>query len=148
MSEVTYELTKPFEYAYKGDTPEAGFITLAAPTFKQMKHLTPIKQAFMSAINEISKSDVSEAGKADDADDEITASGAMQVLYMWSGNLVGIQTEAQEMFKHIALIDGETKLTTPLMEKMAPEDFDGLLGTYIANFIAPSLMDGAKKSTG
>lgn len=147
MSEVTYELKKPFEYAYKGETQEASFITLAAPTFKQMRHLTPIKQAFMASINEISKSDIADDGKSD-SDGEITAAGAMQVLYMWSGNLVAVQTEAQEMFRHIAQIDGETKLTTPLMEKMDPDDFDGLLGEYIANFIAPSLMDGQNKSTG
>lgn len=145
MSEHIYELKHPFEYAHKGDTQEASFITLFAPTFKQVGRMAPIKQAFTSAIEEVTKTvDTSqETGDAGDDNDKVTAAQVMQLMYRWSGDMTGVFLHAQELFKSgAALVDGETKLTTPLMEKMQMVDFEGLVGEYIANFIAPSLMDG------
>lgn len=144
MSEHVYELKNSFSYAYKGETQEAGFITLYAPTFKQMSRVAPIKQAFTSAIEEVTKSlDSVDGGNDSGEPDQITGAQIMQLMYRWSGKMAGVFLDAQELFKSgAALIDGETKLTIPLMEKMSMVDFEGLVGEYIANFIAPSLMDG------
>lgn len=143
MSEHIYELKHPFEYAHKGDTQEANFITIYAPTFKQVGRMAPIKQAFTAAIEEVTKT-VDTSQETDGADSEkVTGSQVMQLMYRWSGDMTGVFLHAQELFKSgAALVDGETKLTTPLMEKMQMVDFEGLVGEYIANFIAPSLMDG------
>lgn len=144
MSEHIYELKNPFEYAHKGDTQEASFITLFAPTFKQVSRMAPIKQAFTSAIEEVTKTVDTSQESADSADGEaVTGAQVMQLMYRWSGDMTAVFLHAQELFKSgAALVDGETKLTTPLMEKMQMVDFEGLVGEYIANFIAPSLMDG------
>ena len=57
--------------------------------------------------------------------------------------MTGVFINASLLFKSgAALVDGEGTLTTPLMEKMTVEDFEGLVGAYIAAFTAPSLMDG------
>ena len=55
MSEHTYELKTPFEYALKGENQTASFITMTAPGYKQVDKFTPIKQAFMAAISEVTK---------------------------------------------------------------------------------------------
>jgi hypothetical protein len=143
MSEVRYELKDPFKYAYKGDKPEAIFITISAPTFKQMERMTPIKQAFTAAISEIKDSVAVEAEAQEASQDSVTGQQVMQLMYNWSGDMAKVFVHAQELFKSgVALIDGETRLTTPLMQEMTMTDFEGLVGDYIANFIAPSLMDG------
>lgn len=147
MSEITYELKKPFDYAYKGENQSASFITLNEPTFKQLTHVTPIKQAFSAAMAQLSSKDIEKAADdtADDTDEsgDPTAAMMLAVLYQWDGNLSGVFIHAQELFKSgAALVEGETKLTTPLMEKMSTTDFEQLVGEYIAAFLAPSLMNG------
>jgi hypothetical protein len=49
-------------------------------------------------------------------------------------NVVWAQARAL-LKENVALVDGEQKLTTPLMEKMSPYDFESMVGEYIANFI-------------
>lgn len=142
MSEVIYELKESFKYAKGGEQEDASFISLTAPTFKQIDKVAPIKQAFMSAITGL-QDNVSPETEAPKDDSEITGSQCIQLMYSWAGDLTKVFLHAEQLFKSgVALVDGETKLTTPLMEKMQVSDFEGLVGAYIANFIAPSLMDG------
>ncbi len=143
MSEVQYELKNPFDYAYKGDFQAASFITITAPTFKQMDKVTPIKQAFTAAISEVTADVVTTGDDDSKADAEaVTGAQAMQLMHRWSGDMVKINLYAQQLFKLAALVDGETDMTAPMIDKMSLNDFEGLLGAYIANFIMPSLMDG------
>lgn len=141
MSEYQYELKHLLEYSTKdGEMAKAQFITLSAPSFKQLSHVAPIKQAFMAALTEIASGD---ADKDAEAEDTVTAAQVMSVLYCWSGDMTKILLHAAELFKSgAALVEGEAKLTQPLLDKIHYDDFDGLVGAYIANFIAPSLMDG------
>lgn len=143
MSEYIYELRTPFGYSHKGEMTDASFISLQPPTFRQLEHLTPIKQAFTSAISEVTK-DIDTGQQNDDGESgDIKGADVLQLMYRWSGDMTKVFLHAEQLFKSgAALVDGESKLTTPLMEKMNPSDFEGLVGDYIANFIAPSLMDG------
>jgi hypothetical protein len=144
MSEHTYELKNPFEYALKGDTQTASFITMTAPGYKQVVNFTPIKQAFMSAISEVTEDlDGKQPEEAREAEGSVTGPQVMQLMYRWSGDMNKIFIHAAELFKSgVALIDGETVMKTATLDKMTMTDVEGLLGDYIANFIAPSLMDG------
>jgi hypothetical protein len=145
MSEHQYELKHPFEYAGKtGEMISVGFITITAPTFKQLDKVAPIKQAFTAAIKEVTDDLTPDtAEKADTAGgDKIDGAQAMALLYRWSGDITKVLLYAAQLFKDAALVDGEEKLTTPLLNKMHLSDFEGLLGMYLANFIVPSLMDG------
>lgn len=146
MSEVIYELKQPFKYAVKEDMQEASFVTLIAPTYKQMSDMIPIKQAFTAAITEISDgSTKNEAATRDEGEDhsEITGGDVMPIMLSWSGDMVKVMLHSAELFKAgAALVDGESRLTAPLLDKMALEDVEGLVGAYIANFIAQSLMNG------
>lgn len=148
--EVTVELREPFKYAAKdgGDAVDASFVTLCAPNYRQLQHSTPIKQAFSAAIKEIAVTDEDrERAKAEQGkgDDGITGAQALHLLYSWSGDAQKILLHAAELFKSgVALVDGEVRVTAPILDKMSGEDFENIVGEYLANFIVPSLMNGTK----
>lgn len=144
MDEVIYELKVPFEYPVKGEMTEASFITLFAPHYKSINDFAPIKQAFTTAISELSQSAVQAAESLpEDKPEEIGPKSVMHVLYSWSGDTSKVFFHAERLFKNgAAKVDGENSFTTPMLEKMDIEDVEGLVGTYVANFIAKSLMDG------
>ena len=145
MNEVNYELQNPFKYAFKGDQVDASFITLYAPTYKSMENFLPIKQAFTSAVTELSASDLAKAEKDSDESQDIDAKAVIQVLYAWSGDMHKVFLHAEKLFRGgAAKVEGETSFTAPMLDKMDLVDVEGLIGTYIANFIAKSLMDGTE----
>ncbi len=142
MDELNIELKKPFDYALKGDTHQASFITLRAPTFKQIQHVAPMKQVVMSAVLHMEERDLKAEENPND-DKGISSDAIMQLLYASDQNVAGVFVHAQELFRSgAALVDGEASLTVPLMEKMDPNDFERLTGEYIARFLAPSLTAG------
>lgn len=148
MTEITYTLKESFEYALNGNNEKATFITLTAPNFKQIDKVTPIKQAFTRVAVKSAKEAVRESTPRPSKEGEveeskITGSEIIAMMYASDVEMKSILLYAEQLFKSgVALVDGETNLTTPLMEKMTLDDFEGLLGDYMSNFIAPSLMDG------
>ena len=151
MSEHIYELKHPFKYASKGEQVDANFITVFSPNFKQIDKVAPIKQAFTIAIDELNSDDVKieeDKKEGEKESDGITPTMVLQLLYRANADVTKVFLHARELFKSgAALIDGESSLTIPLMDKMSLDDFEGVLGVYIANFIVPSLMDGTENST-
>lgn len=151
MTDVIYTLKHPFQYTSGGDVVDASFITITAPNYKQLQHAVPIKQAFAAAISEISVSDADreKAEQSKDESEQIQPEQAMQLIYASSRDATKTLLYAAELFKAgAALIDGETKITAPLLDKMSGEDFEGLVGAYLVNFIVPSLTGGTKESKG
>lgn len=152
MTDVIYTLKHPFQYTSGGDVVDASFITITAPNYKQLQHAVPIKQAFAVAISEISVSDADRekaAAESKEDGEQIKPEQAMQLIYASSRDANKTLLYAAELFKSgAALIDGETKITAPLLEKMSGEDFEGLVGAYLVNFIVPSLTGGTKEGTG
>lgn len=143
---VTVDLSKPLSYAHKGDKIEATFIELIAPNFKQLENFLPVKQAFISAVTSIDASNVDtkkDEEKKDAGEEKITGAQALAVMMQSSCDMTKIYLYCAELFKSgAALLDGEQKLTAPLIDAMELADFDKLVGAYVANFIATSLMDG------
>lgn len=142
---MQYELKHPFEYAYKGDVQTASFIELSAPSYKTMSHFVPIKQAFTSAVQELtttmSGTETSDAPK--DEDSSVDGAQVLAIMYQWKGEMSAVYLHAEQLFKSgVALVDGETKLTSELLNKMDFSDVESMLGDYIANFIAASLLAG------
>lgn len=136
-NEVTFDLTSKFEYAFKGEQREAGFIALSPPTMKQHHQAAALKQSIIRIVSEAVKgADDQEEEKEEEEEKEITSK--MVVATIYGSSCVEANTvwgQARELLKGgVALIDGEQKLTTPLMDKMSPEDFENMVGEYIANF--------------
>lgn len=149
MSEAIYELRDPFKYARAdGDIAEATFISLAAPNYRQIPKSTPLKQAFAAAVNEMTAaagdraSDVA-PGPSDEST-SIEPGQALQVLYTWSGDATKALLHAADLFKSgAAMVEGDVKVTEAILDKLTARDFEGLVGTYLVNFIVPSLTGGA-----
>ena len=134
-------LKHSFQYSHNGDLVEAKVISMSGPGYEQLANHTIVEQAFLQAVSEVSKGvEAKEADKSGDSD--ISASDAIKLMLGWSGDVNKVYVACQEIFRAIALIDGEEPLTVPLLKKMHLEDYKLLVGGYIANFIMPSLMDG------
>lgn len=148
--EIRFEPKKPFQYAAAGDMHTVQFITLMPPNYPQMAYYVPLKQALSVAIRDLSREQAEaiekqQAAPQDDKPDDSAIDGPtiLSVLYQGSGDVYKALLHAQELFRSgAALVDGETKLTKPLIESMDPADFEAMVAEYLAAFAAPSLMGG------
>lgn len=143
LKEKIVNLNSPIEYHAGGDSVEAGFVTLLAPTSKNLAECGRIKQGFMRAAVDISeRSSNKEVDKKDDGDDDgsmPTATEVMQMIYLSSVDVSTLLLEFREMLKNVGLLEGEYKMTSPLISSLSPFDVENLLGEYISNFIAASM---------
>ena len=136
-NEVHFELTEKFEYAFKGEQREAGFILLFPPTMRQHSQAAALKQSISKIVAKAVEG-VDRDEEDDEEDDKpITAKIVINTIYSSACVDVNVVWEqAKALFKEgVALIDGEQKMTAPLVEKMSPKDFENLVGEYVANFI-------------
>lgn len=135
---VRYDLIKPFPYSNKGETLDAAFIELTAPTAKNLYQCADLKQSFFRAIAEHGKNEDAENSKEDLG--SITPEELIAALYASSTvDMKVMLGTAIELFKSgVAMADGEIKLTKPLLDEMSTDDLEGMLGTYMLNFILAS----------
>ena len=138
------ELSNPISYANKGEMQESTFVELIAPNFKQLDNFIPVKQAFISAVTDLSEVTGSAQSESNnDEDEKITGPQIIAVMMRSSCDMTKVYLHCKELFRSgAALLDGEQKMTVPIIEAMPLRDFEKLVGEYIANFIAASLIDG------
>lgn len=134
-TEVLFELTAPFEYASKGEQREAQFITLLPPTMRQHSQAAALRQSIMRMVAKAQR-EAPAASEDDDEDEGPTAEMVRSIIYTSEAVEANVVWEqAKALFKEgVALIDGEQKITAPLIEKMSPTDFENMAGEYIVNF--------------
>lgn len=152
MSEYRYILVDDLEYAASGEMQKAQFIDMQAPNAKFLEHLSPIRQEVMKALNwstqrdEFKKTSNAETDEKVDTNsvdvDEVDAKVMMTTLDLAEGVdvfkvLLGVSTIVTS--KKMAKVDGETNFTKPLYDNMSIKDIYGLTGTFLVNFILPSL---------
>lgn len=146
--EVEYELKSgELEYGRGGDLTSSGFITLTAPTSKNLVECAQLKQAFFRALN--SQRGESEAEKKeDDPDVEINGELVMNMIAMSSDTELAevLLTAKKLLTSGVAKVGGEEKLTVPLIDQLSLEDLEGLVGTYLVNFILASVLETLKKA--
>ena len=136
VTEVTYELKKPFEYAFKGEQREAQFVSLFPPTMKQHSQAAALKQSIVRIVTDAVRNAGDESSEGVNTEDSITSEMVVNTIY-GSGcvDVSVIWEQVKALLKeNVALIDGEQKLTAPLIDKMSPSDFENMAGEYIANF--------------
>jgi len=154
--DILFELTSPFDYTVKGkgEKRTASFITLTAPTMKQHRSASRLKQSVMTLVRKDSlenektsslktidpKEDSKEESEEEsDEDSDITADLILTLLFC--SNSIDINVvfdQAKALFiEGVALIDGEKnqKFNVHLIDQMSIDDFQNLVGEYIANFI-------------
>ena len=144
-SEFQFELTQPIKYHANGDDVEATFVTLAAPSYKQMDKCVPLKQAFYRAA--ASMGDDSEDAVTTEVDvspdkPSITPEELISLFYQSDEDMVKIVLYGVELFKvpSIAQVDGSVNMTQPLIEKLSQDDIENMLGQYMINFILASAL--------
>lgn len=145
-TEIDFPLTQAFTYAHQGSNVEATFVRLTAPTSRHSKECAALKQAFFRAQNsfQAQASDVEPSGEKIDGSDVILMMAASTAV-----ELPDVFDVARRLFSGgVALVDGETKLTGGLMDRMSQDDFESMLGEYLVNFtLASSLEKMNEKSS-
>lgn len=134
-TEIDYSLKVPFSYANKGETTDASFIKLIAPSSKQSRECAALKQAFFRAVDQNQEADES-------ATAESLEGGEVMIFLAMSKDvdLPDIIDIGKDLLLSpgIASVDGEAKLTKNLIEKMHHDDLECAIGEYIVNFILAS----------
>ena len=140
-----FELTHTLKYAHKGEEVEAQFITLSPPTSRHVEWTAELKQAVFRALPE-PKEGVEPEG---DPDHVMTGTELLFLFYNAKDvSLKQILLLAKELFTakpSIVSIDGEERLTKPLIDAMHPNDFENMMGEYTARFIIASVFAMLKK---
>ena len=154
MSEITefdYHLTQRFSYHFKGQQTEASFITLKAPTSRNLAESGALSQAFgraQAAHQDRPSVQAAIAAGAGSAEEDVKIAGSDVILGLISSTAVDypeVLAIAKKLFSGgVALVEGETKLSVPLIDLMSVDDFEAMLGDYLVNFTLASLLTSTK----
>ena len=147
VTEITYDLKSPFEYAFKGDMRNASFITLTAPTVENIGYIAKLKQGFMKAIsNQTQEATPDSSDKQSGGFDDLTGDMIMAMLSMSDIDYAAYMQTARATFldSGIALIDGEEPLKKGVISKMSVSDLEGMTGEYLKVFILTSALEMMK----
>ena len=144
MAAITYTLQAPVQYAHKGELVTGTFVELAPPTSRNMNECAQLKQAFFRALPKTGAVDVdAEEGK----DAELTGDAIMTLITMSPDvELASVLVTGRELLTSgVALVEGEEKLTKPILDSMSADDLEGMIGEYMVNFILASALRRMKK---
>lgn len=145
MKEVIVNLKEKIEYHYKGEEVQGSFVKLLPPTAKHLTITAPIKQMFQLAAVELSKEEKTKDEKEEKESSSLNPEDVFQLMCL-AGDKINIEKlvlYARDLMTcGLVLVEGEEKLTKPLYEKLSPDDFEMILGSFIVNFIAASLLTG------
>lgn len=140
--EVRYVLLVPFEYALRGQLTRAQFVLLRAPSSKQYRECAALKQAFFRAVpREVQK----ETGPGEQSA-EITASDVVSIIAASRDvSYEEVLDAARRLLTSgVAQVDGETKLTVPMLDNVGLEDLELMMGQYLVSFTLASTLAAAK----
>lgn len=140
-----FELKHALKYLVKGEEVEAQFITLSSHSSRHVEWTAELKQAVFRALPEPKE------GAEPEGDPDHVMTGTELLFLFYNAKNVSLKQVlllAKELFTakpSIALVDGEERLTKPLIDAMHPDDFESMMGEYIARFIIASAFAMLKK---
>lgn len=140
--QVIHELIKPFNYTPKnsGEETEAQFIELREPSVSHLTACSTLKQAFMRVIA-AEAGDAEEADSSNEKEDTVPMENRIiNALYASNEDVPKLFLTAKELFKEVAFVDGEKKVTVPMLNSMSIDDIEIMTGKYMANFILASVL--------
>ena len=137
--EFRFTLSKPFTYAMKGDELEATYITLTAPTSKNLKECSFLKQSFFRAMSDLPDA----KGDQDASKDTIEGDDVMVMISMSkSVALEEVLVVSRKLFSSgVAFVEGEVPLTGSLLNGMTMEDLEKMTGEYMVFFTLRSSLE-------
>lgn len=144
VTEIQFHLKTPISYSNSGEIVDGSFITLKAPSSRNSKECAKLKQAFFRSIDQNAEVDESSKQAAAEGTSENSADGVVIMLAMSKDvELDEVMDTARKLFtsgNNIAMVEGEAKLTSPLIDKMTLEDFEQMTGEYMLRFILASAL--------
>lgn len=143
-TEITHTLIKPIQYSHKGDMEEGRFVTLKAPTSKNLKECAYLKQSFFRALPQVDANTPTQIQASDKKeDDDLDSDGIMTLLAMSKDvDLDKVLLTAAKLFLSptAALLEGQTQLLQSHIDQLSMDDLEGMTGKYLANFILASAL--------
>lgn len=144
-TEFTYEFKIPFKYAYKGELIEAKKITIKSPNNIVKNFVTKIdEQRLIASKNWQDKMNIIVEDKKEDTKTELQESDIVEFIGSGGGNFNICFEALRDILKSgnenspVALLDDETKVTSPLFDNFSYIDTKNILGGYIKNFLLSS----------
>ncbi len=155
VEEIRFPLSKPFKYHTKsGGEARATWIELSAPTTRNSREIAALEQSFLRAANSQADGDDGDKG---DPGSGVTVEGdskgpdpigIVAVIAMSQEDFPAVLEVAKKLFASgVAQVEGETKLTSNLIEKMANKDLERMLGVYLLNFTLASSLARPQTTT-
>ena len=143
ITEFDAHLVAPLTYAFEGSNHQASFIRFFAPSSKVSRECAALKQAFMRAVPTPTAAQV-EAARMKEGKQELPTGPEIVAVMMASTDVdyPDVLDVARKLFLSpgIAKVDGEVKLTRNLLDQVDGNDFEEMLGVYMANFTMPSVL--------
>lgn len=151
-TEFVYEFKIPFEYACRGEMVTAKKITIKSPNNMVKMFTSEIdKQRLMAAriwqqnIN-TNENDIqaNNTQNVDNGEQEIDNDSIIEFIGSGGGDLNACFEALRNILKSgneqypVAVLDDETKVTSPLFDKFSYIDTRNILGGYIKNFLRSS----------
>ena len=144
--ENIYTFKHPLKYSTKeGEIAEAQWLEIKEPTSRFMDNIAPIRAHLMRAIawhEQKRKNDNTiprEKGEEDEKEENTLSAEEMMVTLDLPPDVDTALVIRNVMFMmpDLGLIDGEKKITRPLIGDIHPEDTFGITGRFLINFILP-----------
>ena len=135
---------EPLKYAHDGSELDATFITLLAPSYKDIEKTSFLKQCFFRAMNELEGS--SEGDQPSGADEMPDGEQIMSMLLISSVEVIKVIVAGEGLLTSgLAMVEGEEKLTVPLFRALNEYVSEAMIGEYLANFILVSVLSKMKE---
>lgn len=149
MKTITFELSSPVSYSSpsSGGEIEGRHVDLIEPTGRVSHFCCDIESMIQSGIMSMSsmlddstiaaaKEEASQAKQSEEKEQEApTADSVLSLMSSGGVDMKRVVVTFRELFKEVATIGGEKKMTLPLMDRMSHKDFRNMMGEYAANFI-------------
>jgi len=148
MKTITFELSAPIDYSSpsSGGEIEGRHIDLKEPTGRVSHLCCEVESMIQSGIMSMSsmldestltaaKEEASEKKAGNDEDEKPTAESVLALMSSSGVDMKRVVITFRELFKEVAMMGGEKKMTMPLMDRMSHGDFKNMMGEYTANFI-------------
>lgn len=142
LSEFKYTLQSPVKVARAGEEELIFNLTLKSPTAKHRSHLIRLKQGFLKAAVSAQRNNVignAENKTVEPEDQEITGDAIMALLYISDIDLAALEEEFRTLLlAGICEVLEGVNLNPYTAEQLSLQDFEGIMGAYMANFIISS----------
>jgi hypothetical protein len=147
VTEFTFKLTDPIKYAQAGDEVFSYELKLLAPTSRHRASLIRLKQGYFRSILSMQKNTqdrpavVAENATTEPVVDmEIDGPTIMSLFYMSDIDLVALENEFKALLLSAGICEVApgVKLQDKLLDAIKFEDFEKLMGEYLAVFIVSS----------